>query len=508
MQRAPIVPVSSLTGAGLEGLKRTIADVAGHVGARDSQGLVRLPIDRVFTMKGFGTVVTGTLIGGTIRLEDELEVFPTGRRVRIRGVQVHGDSAAQAVAGQRTALNLAGASTEDLARGMTLVPSQTFEGTRVAEVQLRLLASAPRVVKQRARVHFHSYTMETVAEIVLTAEAVSDCMGIRPKEKPAGATGPLQARPGQLWLARVKLPEKALLLPFDHFIVRQLSPVVTIGGGFVYDPAPLAWPKENIDLDPMNAAMIDPSDGILGWRIARHSTRGISLAKLVSETGLSGKAIESQLSPFVAKGLILRTGNLLLYSDAVAKLDTRVVATISEFHKANPLVAGIGKETLREKFNLSPDVLAMAIESLAREKKLEIAGDLVRLTGHGVVMKDEEAESKKKIEDVFLSSGLKVPALPEVIAGLKIDRARAQKIVTLLMRDKVLVKISDDLVFHRGALEVLRRQIVAFKTTSLKIDVGQFKALTGVSRKYAIPLLEYLDRERVTRRVGDAREIL
>src|SRR5438270_1021836 len=163
--KSPIVAVSSLTGAGLDDLKRVMATAAEKVQPRDSKALARLPIDRVFTMKGFGTVVTGTLISGTIRREDEMEVFPTGRRVRVRGVQVHGKSADEAVAGQRTALNLAGASTEDLARGMTLAPAETFSTTRRADVRLNLLGSAPRMLKDRSRVHFHCNTMETVAEL-------------------------------------------------------------------------------------------------------------------------------------------------------------------------------------------------------------------------------------------------------------------------------------------------------------------------------------------------------
>ena len=145
---------------------------------------------------------------------------------------------------------------------------------------------------------------------------------------------------------------------------------------------------------------------------------------------------------------------------------------------------------------------------LVRGKKLEVAGELVRLPGHGVVMKDEEAESKQKIEQAFATAGLKVPALHEVIAGLKVDKARAQKIVTLLLRDKVLIKVSDELVFHRSALEQLRRRVGGLQSEVAPHRCGKFKELTGVSRKYAIPLLEYLDRERVTRRIGDAREIL
>lgn len=505
--RSPIVAVSSLTGAGLDELKRAIVEAAVVVEPRNSRALARLPIDRVFTMKGFGTVVTGTLIAGTIRLEDELEVFPTGRRVRVRGVQVHGWSAEMAVAGQRTALNLAGASTEDLARGMTLVPPATFEGTRQADVSLRLLASAPRSLKQRARVHFHSYTMETVAEIVLQDEAEVNCFGTTAKKRPPGGTGQLRISPGEEWLARIKLPEAVLLLPGDRFIVRQFSPVVTIGGGVVLDAAPMPKSKESIPFDRLNDTIDDSRQGMIGARIARRGVRGISLARLVSETGIAGGEIEASLAPLLTKGVIVKAGDLLLYSEVLSTQAAALSAAVSKFHQNNPLVAGIGKETLREVLHLNAEVFEAMLGSLAREKRVEIAGDLVRLPGHGVVMKDEEVESKKKIEDAFMTAGLKVPALTEVLAGLRIDKARAQKIVTLLLREKVLVKISEELVFHKSALEELRRKILVFKAKSAKIDVAQFKELSGVSRKYAIPLLEYMDRERVTRRVGDAREI-
>jgi selenocysteine-specific elongation factor len=185
-----------------------------------------------------------------------------------------------------------------------------------------------------------------------------------------------------------------------------------------------------------------------------------------------------------------------------------MLETVAAFHKKNSLSPGIAKQELREQAKAPSDVFAAALEQLAQQRKIEIFGDLVRLPGHGVVMKDEEAESKKKIEGAFATAGLKVPALTEVLAGLKIDKARAQKIVTLLLRDKSLIKVSDDLVFHRSALDQLRAQIAAYKTKASTIDVAAFKNMTDVSRKYAIPLLEYLDRERVTKRVGDSRQIL
>ena len=499
--QAPIVAVSSLTGAGLDELKQAIIAAAAEVKPRDSRALARLPIDRVFTMKGFGTVVTGTLISGTIRKDEELQVFPSARRVRVRGVQVHGQSAEAAVAGQRTALNLAGASTEDLSRGMMLAPVSTFATTRIVDVQLRLLASAPFALKHRSRVHFHSYTMETVGEIVFQPS-----QHLNPAvTKHAGAW---QIAPGAEAFARIKLPEPALLLPGDRFIIRRFSPVVTIGGGVVLDATPIPGLKQVTVDTLLEHSATGNAQGMLTLRIARRWYRGLTMAQAVSETGWRSEVIASHLKGPLAKGDVLKFGDLFFYSATMSALRQLLPETLAIFHQKNPLVPGLGKEELREKFTLSPEVFAAVLDLLLREKRIEVAGDLVRLPGRGVAMKDEEAESKKKIEDAFALAGLKVPALHEVIAGLKVDKVRAQKIVTLLLRDKVLVKISEELVFHQSALEQLRRQIAGQKAKSPKMDVAQFKELTGVSRKYAIPLLEYLDRERVTRRVGDAREIL
>jgi selenocysteine-specific elongation factor len=201
-------------------------------------------------------------------------------------------------------------------------------------------------------------------------------------------------------------------------------------------------------------------------------------------------------------------GQVLVGPSAFAAANVHVLRALKTFHDANPLVAGMSKEELRDRVSLGPEVFYRVLEQLAVERKLEVAGELVRQTGRGVVMKDEEAEAKKIIEQAFAVAGLKVPSLKEVLASLKVDKIRAQKIVTLLLRDKVLIKISEELVFHQSALVEIRQRITALKATTPKIDVARFKEITGVTRKYAIPLLEYLDRERVTRRVGDERVIL
>jgi selenocysteine-specific elongation factor len=498
---SPVVAVSSLTGSGFEQLKQAIVTAAAEVQTRDSQAIARLPIDRVFTMKGFGTVVTGTLISGMIRKDEELEVFPSDRRVRVRGLQVHGKQADAAIAGQRTAVNLADASTADLTRGMMLAPPSTFHATRTVDVQLRLLASAASPLKDRARVHFHSYTMEAIGEIVFQrSEELNPGLGRE--------GGIRQVAPGSQVFARIKLSEPSLLLPGDRFIIRRFSPVITIGGGVVLDAAPIPGFKQ-VSVDGLlRASAQENAEEIMTLRIARRWYRGLTLERAVAETGWRRAVIERYLKAPIAKGTILRFGGLLLYSGALSALKILIPETLSKFHKDNPLVPGMNKEELREKFTLEPEVFAAVLESLQREKKVETTGEFVRLSGLGVVMKDDEAESKKKIEDAFAAAALKVPALHEVLAGLTVDKARAQKIVTLLLRDKVLVKISNELVFHRAALDSLRKKMIEQKAKSPRMDVATFKELTGVSRKYAIPLLEYLDRERVTKRVGDTREIL
>jgi selenocysteine-specific elongation factor len=486
--KSPMVAVSSLTGAGLDELKSALAKVASEVTTKDSAALARLPVDRVFTMKGFGTVVTGTLVAGTIRKEDELEVFPSGKRVRVRvrvrGLQVHGSPVEAAIAGQRTALNLAGLSTEDMARGMTLATADTFRSTSRVDVLLSLLPSA-KPLKDGARVHFHAYTTETIAQ--------------------ARLYGTKQMKPGDEAYAQLRFAEPMLLLPSDRFIVRQFSPVVTIGGGVVLDASPVTRKQRAEDTTAFLKIMRDGSpEQVLAARAARRGAIGLRLDDIPGEMNIR----REEATKLAAKAELVWCNQFLVAPAAFAEIKADVLRALKKFHDANPLVAGMSKEELRDRVNLGPEVFYSVLANLGEEKKLEVAGELVHLSGRGVVMKDEEAESKKIIEQAFASAGLKVPSLKEVLASLKVDKIRAQKIVTLLLRDKVLIKISEELVFHQSALLDLRHKIAALKTTAPKIDVARFKDMTGVSRKYAIPLLEYLDRERVTRRVGDERVIL
>jgi len=482
--RSPIVAASSLTGAGLDDVRTALAKIAAGATVKDSHALARLPVDRVFTMRGFGTVVTGTLIAGTIQKEEELELSPSGTRIRLRGVQVHGEQIEKAIAGQRTALNLAGVSTGDLGRGMMLATAGTFRSTSRVDVQLSLLASA-KPLKDGARVHFHAYTMETIAEVRLY--------------------GTKQIRPGEEAWAQLRLAGPALLVPGDRFIVRQFSPVITIGGGIVLDAMPPSRKRRTEDVTAFLSTMIGGSpEQALAARVARTGAAGLAVADVPGAMNLR----RSDAAKLAVRADVVRCDGILVSPAAFAEATGNVIQAVRHFHDANPLVAGMSKEALRERVHLVPEVFSSLLAKAAAEKKLEVTGELVRLPGRGVVMKDDEAESKQIIEQAFGSADLHVPSLKEVLAGLKVDRVRAQKIVTLLLRDKVLIKISDELVFHHRALTGLRQRLAALKATTPKIDVARFKDLTGVSRKYAIPLLEYLDREHVTKRVGDERVIL
>jgi selenocysteine-specific elongation factor len=381
---------------------------------------------------------------------------------------------------------------------MTLTPPDTFRATKRIDTRLSLLPGA-KPLKQGARVHLHSYTMETVAEVRLFDSK--------------------ELRPGDEQWVQLRLRDPALLLRNDRFIVRQFSPLITVGGGFVLDAFPPFRTPPQHDVATFLTKLTEGSpEEVLAALVRRRNVSGLRIKDVPAEMNVRPE--EAQKLATRVPGLrqcdeVLVSGTTLTY---VANM---VYEKVKQFHDANPLVPGISREELRERLNLlskkvmrdrgaiAPEIFQSVLKNLAEKKAIELSGELVRLPGRGVVMKDEEAESKKIIEQAFASAGLQVPALYTVLAGLKVDKARAQKIVTLLLRDKTLIKISDELVFHQSALANLRAQLAAQKAKGVaKIDVGKFKEMTGVSRKYAIPLLEYLDRERVTRRVGDERVIL
>ncbi len=493
LEDASIVPVSARTGAGLDRLKEELRRAAGDVPAKDPTRYFRLPIDRAFAMKGFGTVVTGTLISGAVKPEDEVELFPSRRRVRVRGVQSGSRAVERAVAGQRTAMNLAGVDLEHVARGMELASPGRFEPTRRLDARVTLLASA-RALKNRARAHFHRGTAERVAEIVLLDRA--------------------ELAPGQSAFAQLRIDEPVLALPGDRFILRQFSPVVTIGGGVVLNALAVRHRQRDTHVLPY-LAIVERGDReeILAAQAAM-SPQGLDLARIVARTGW----LESEARETAAK--LAQVGTLrpvsqqplvVVSAEHLAELAGQIRADVEKFHRANPLVEGVSKEDLRAR--VAPDapveIFRAALDDLARAGEIVLAGDMVKRAGRKIALQPEEARAKEQIEEEFSRAGLTVPAVKEVLAKLPVEPQRAQKLLQLLLREHVLVKVTEDLVFHRSAVTRLREMLADYKKRSgERLPIAAFKELTGITRKYAIPLLEYLDRERVTRRVADERIIL
>jgi selenocysteine-specific elongation factor len=477
LEGAPVVPVSATTGAGLDRLREALAAVASQVPEKDPAGHFRLPIDRSFTIKGFGTVVTGTLVSGAVDKEQEVELYPAGRRLRVRGVQVHGSTAGRAVAGQRTAVNLVDIEPGEVKRGDVLSAPGRFRAVTQLDVRLDLLPSAPPL-KHRAPVHFHSGTAEIEAEVRLLGGAAT-------------------LAPGTSAYARIVLSEPALLLPGDRFIIRRFSPVVTIGGGGVVDLGEVRYRRAD---DP--AARLDVLAGPdVAARLAlllRESAFGMSTAELVARTGLRAAEIAKALKPIAGRDWFVDAGWWQAARD-------RLVRAVREFHAANPLQPGIAKQDLRarELAGAPPFVLDAL---LSEAKDLVVEGETVRSRAHKVTLKEDEEQARGKIERAFEEAGLAVPAVAEVLAKSGVEPARARSLLAGLLREKRLARVNDELVFHASAIEGLRALLAPRRTQ--RFNVATFKEWTGVSRKYAIPLLEFLDREHVTRREGDERVVL
>ncbi len=484
LEDAPMIAISSTTGGGLDQLRAELAKLAAAVPEKDASQYFRLPIDRAFAMRGFGTVVTGTLVSGTVRVDQDVELHPARKRVRVRGIQVHGAAAETALAGQRTALNIAGIEVSELSRGMVLAEAGRFQATSRIDCAFQLLPSA-RPLKHRAPVHFHAGAAEVEGEI-----------------RRLSGTGPLA--PGSREYVRLVLREPLLLLPGDRFIVRKFSPVVTIGGGVVLDISP----PRRAHLDRLRILETAP----LAERIAllaRESRYGIGMAELVARTG----RLEKELLDVARRKAAADSWLIVLESPQFWLLDPAWVRNqlevfdqhLTQFHRQNPLLAGVSKEELRSKHLAdAPPWLMDAL--LVGSKTLTVHGETVRLSSHKVALKQDEEDATAKIEAAFHAGGLTTPAVQEVLAKSGVDPNRSRTLLQLMLRDRRLVRVSEDLVFHASAMQSLRALLAHKK--GQRFSVPEFKDWTGVSRKYAIPLLEYLDRERITRRDGDSRVVL
>jgi selenocysteine-specific elongation factor len=493
LERATIVPVSAKTGAGLAELKQALRSAATEIQGKDSARYFRLPIDRAFAMKGFGSVVTGTLISGSVGPGDEVELFPGGEKLRVRGVHSGGKTVERATPGQRTAVNLAGIDHTALKRGMVLATPGKFRKTRRIDVRLELLPSA-RKIKQRTRVHFHAGTVETIAEVFLHGE----------KELPPGGSA----------FANLKLQDEVLVLPGDRFIVRQFSPVVTIGGGAVLDPLARRPMLKDMGRAAFLATLERGSREEILSSMTERALLGLGHDEIVARTAWTEKEIHEAATNISSSGrvkIVSTEPSLLVSGKLFEEVRKKILEKVDKFQKENPLSPGMMREDLRASLGrrVRNETFRAGLEELAAQKKLDAHGELVKKAGSEIALQPEEAKAKEQIEAAFASAGLAVPSVKEVLDKLTVEPKRAEKLLQILLREKTVVRVTQELIFHRGALAQLKEQLSGYKKAKGdRISVPVFKELAGITRKYAIPLLEYLDRERVTRRAGEERVIL
>lgn len=521
LETAPIVAVSSKTGQGLEALQQVLASLASGLEVRRIDGAARLPVDRVFSVKGFGTVVTGTLVSGRIRQDDELRLMPADLAIKARGLQVHGRPEGVAEAGRRVAVNVGGVDLTQVERGDTLCTPGAFESTRRVDVRLDLLADAS-ALRHAARIRFHQGTTEVLGRVALAGTRPAASGPIATADEAVTAPAPevstraSEIAAGASGYARIRFEGPAVLTRGDRFIIRAYSPPITIGGGVVLDPHPPRSPIRNAAaatrfarLDAAGVSNRDDS-AVLSF-VDERGPAGLGVSELVSRAGLApadAHAVEQRLT---GAGSVARVGHVLVSPVVLQDLAARLVAALAAHHKADPLSEGMPREEARERLfkNAAGPVFDQVAAMLAADGR--IAGrDRLALAGHRLSLSPEEARAREVIEQMFQEAGLAPPDTSVLHGSAGLSPAVVERVTNLLVRQKRLVKI-DALLFHADALSRLRVEVKALKGSEgseARVDVAAFKLRYGITRKYAIPLLEYLDRERVTRRVGDARIVL
>jgi selenocysteine-specific elongation factor len=478
--RAQVLPVSAATGEGLDAVRAELLSLGLRVHLETTDALLRMPLDRSFVMKGFGTVVTGTLLSGTILSGQTLHLEPGSGAVRVRGLQTHGQPVQSAQPGSRVAVNLSGVDAAQVHRGQTLVLPRTLSSVNTIDAEVRLLESAA-ALKHRANVHFHAFTSETMASISL--------YGYKP------------VQPGTVRLARIKLAEPILLTPGDRFVLRQPSPAGTIGGGRVLDVHPEPRQRKAAILAWLEQLQTSSPAKQIELRVARRKANGITLDALSAETGLTIDAVRRHIRSALEDGDLLHiSGDLLLGREALLSAAHAITARLQFVHP-------VKSSELRSQTTLGPEVFDLAIGYLVRERKVQVNGETVSLGNVAQLPSNADAGKLAAIAQAYESAGLAAPSVMELAQTFNLKEADMRRYVTALQRDKIIVRMgSDNLFIHSGALERLAAQLAPLRGSL--IDVARFKQLTGLSRKYAIPLLEYLDRQRITRIQGDQRLIL
>ncbi|MFW5488398.1 MAG: selenocysteine-specific translation elongation factor [Desulfovibrio sp.] len=490
LQDAPIVPVSAQSGAGLDELKARLAEVAAACGSVRRMDLLRLPVDRVFSMKGHGTVVTGTLISGTLAVNDRIMAYPEDREGKVRSIQRHGASEETAHAGERTAVNLHGLEVEDLQRGDILAAPGSLIPSKGLDVELTLLSSAHRGLKHRKEFHFHMGSREQLGRVHLLETE--------------------QLEPGETAVCQIRFDEPVCAVFGDRFVIRSFSPLRTIGGGRVIGPVSHKIKRFSDQVDRLRELAGDDPALRIASQLKMAGERGVNFAGLRIMSGLEDKKLEKQLSEMGAKQKALlfdKEEHGYVSGEVLERLGQDFVAHLAGYHKANPMQTGQVRVEAASGWgrNLSEKLFQFLVARLVKRGEVVQEGELLRLPEHKVSLASDQEKLRTTILKAFTEGGQAPPNVKDVLEPLDLTFKDAAGVFRLLTEQGELRKIKEDMYYFTPALQEIVAAVEVYFKDHDDLGPSQLREITGLSRKYVIPLLEFMDKEKITVRVGDRR---
>lgn len=504
LEDAPMVPVSSTTGEGLDELLGLLDALLVDIDPKTPSGPYRLPVDRVFSIKGFGTVVTGTTLSGQAGIGQEVTVYPRGLGARVRGIQAHGSESTEAHPGMRTALNLQGLGTSDIRRGDCVATTGSLRPSYLVDLELFYLPSAEKPLKYRAPIRFHAGTAEIMGRVLMPGDEIE---------------------PGARTYIQVQLEEPVAVLPGDYYVIRSYSPIRTIGGGRILNPLPRKRKRTRPDMwqELELLAKGEPHE-LVELHIRRAGLRGLSPDEISIRSGMYGKALGKQLDRLSGSKKIIRLEgeDRIVHISVFHELCKRTVEFLETYHRENPLVSGASKEELRSRIfpasiqartagqAVIQKIFNRLLNRLVKEAKIILEQDEVRLFSHKVALGERESEIRNALEDIYRKAGLATPSRDEALQRVaRPDEIEAAgEIFNLMVHDGTLVRLKDKLVYHPDALSGIQDRVMDFFKTHEELGIDDFRKLSGnISRKYMIPILEHLDSQRLTLRVGEKRKL-
>ena len=495
LEGIPTVSVSSITGAGIDTLKQTIVEqVALATEVEEGDGISRLYVDRVFTVQGFGIVVTGTLIGGSINRDQRMVILPQGEPVRVRGIQVHNESASVAQAGQRTALNLSGPDVQNIQRGDVLCPSEFTQVTDNIDVSLRVLSSFPRILEHWSRLRAYLGTREIFCRLILLVDEA--------------------ILPGDTVQVQLRLEQPILTFRGDRIILRDFSAQHTVGGGEVINPFAPRHKRFTPETTTILAQWEEADNAqIVNTVLENSKTLCVLESFLHYYLPQSQQNVKAILESLEADGKIVRwdkSGRTPLVSDASRTAQTKeeILNALANFHTAQPLLPGQNAAQLCSEVELDEIGFDKLANQLIAERQLIKDGNLLRLSSHEIQFSQEEETAKETLEKLFLEAGIHTPTLNELSTLLPEYTPKVlESTFFALLRLGQFVKIADDFFIHKVVFEEMQKLLIAYLRENGIITVAEFREIAQTSRKYAVPFLEYCDSQNLTVRDGNVRRL-